>query len=76
VFFTGMFFGFADAFAVRLQTTTDIPPVLVQFLPPVLTLLALILVAVRSRAKEVLARRALRVRARHEIAAQKVVGAD
>ncbi len=76
VFFTGMFFGFADAFAVRLQTTTNIPPSLVQFLPPVFTLLALILVAVRSHAREALARRAFRVRAHREIAAQTVVEAD
>jgi simple sugar transport system permease protein len=69
VFFTGLFFGFADAFAVRLQTTTDIPPSLVQFLPQVFTLLALILVGVRSLLRESLARRAFRLRAQREIAA-------
>jgi ABC-type uncharacterized transport system permease subunit len=68
VFFTGMFFGFADAFAIRLQTTTNIPPSLVQFLPHIFTLLAIILVAVRSRAAETLARRAFRLRAQREIA--------
>ena len=49
VFFTGLFFGFADAFAVRLQTTTDIPPSLVQFLPHIFTLIALITVAARTK---------------------------
>ncbi len=71
VFFTSIFFGFADAFAIRLQTTTDIPPSLVQFIPHVLTLVALILVAVRSQVREVLARRAFRARAQREIAEQK-----
>lgn len=69
-FFTSIFFGFADAFAVRLQTTTDIPPSLVQFIPHILTLVALILVAVRAQARELLARRAFRARAQREIAAQ------
>jgi acetylornithine deacetylase/succinyl-diaminopimelate desuccinylase-like protein len=70
VFFTGMFFGFADALAIRLQTTTNVPPSLVQFLPHVFTLLAIILVAARSHAAETLARRAFRLRAQREIAAQ------
>lgn len=70
VFFAGAFFGLADAFAVRLQTTTDIPPSLVQFIPQFLTLLALILVALRGQAQEALARRAFRRRAQREIAAQ------
>lgn len=76
VLLTGMFFGFADAFAIRLQTTTNIPPSLVQFLPHIFTLLAIILVAVRSRAAETLARRAFRLRAQHEIAAQEAASAD
>ena len=70
VFFTGLFFGFADAFALRLQTTTNIPPNLVQFVPQVLTLLALIAVGLRSVGRESLARRAFRARAQREIAAQ------
>lgn len=74
-FFTSVFFGFADAFAVRLQTTTNIPPSLVQFIPHVLTLVALILVAVRSQARELLARRAFRARAQREIAAQESAAA-
>jgi general nucleoside transport system permease protein len=60
VFFTGLFFGMADAVAVRLQTTTTIPPSLIQFLPNVSALLALILVGLRSRLRESLARRRFR----------------
>lgn len=76
VFFTGIFFGFTDAFAVRLQTTTNIPPSLVQFLPHVFTLIALIIVAARTKVAESLARRAFRLRAQREIAAQGTAGAD
>jgi simple sugar transport system permease protein len=74
-FFTGMFFGFADAFAVRLQTYGGYSTQLVQFLPCGLTLVALILVAVRSQAREALARRACRLRAQREIAAQESAAA-
>ncbi len=66
VFLTGAFFGFTDAFAVRLQTTTNIPPALVQFLPQVFTLLALILVAAHGKVREAVARRAFRLRAHQE----------
>lgn len=76
VLLTGMFFGFADAFAIRLQTTTDIPPSLVQFLPHTFTLLALILVAARSKAVQALMRRAFRLRAQREIAAQGLTSTD
>ena len=75
VFFTGMFFGFADALAVRLQTTTDIPPSLVQFLPQVATIVALILVGAQALLRESLARRAFRLRAQREIAAQEAAAA-
>jgi simple sugar transport system permease protein len=76
VFFTGMFFGFADAFAIRLQTTTDIPPSLVQFIPYVLTLIALILVGARAVFFEYLARRRFRQKAEREIAARGLASAD
>ena len=75
IFLTGSFFGFTDAFAIRLQTTTNIPPALVQFLPHVFTLLALILIAVRSHVREALARAAFRRRARQEIAAHQATEA-
>lgn len=69
VLFTGTFFGFADAFTVRLQTTTRIPPILVQFLPQLLTLLALVIVAARSPTAQALARRAFKTWARRGMGA-------
>lgn len=68
ILLTGGFFGFTDASAIRLQTTTDIPPSLVQFLPHVFTLLALIAIALRGRVREAIARQAFRRRAQREIA--------
>ncbi|HYN89079.1 MAG TPA: ABC transporter permease [Ardenticatenaceae bacterium] len=68
VFFTSLFFGLADATAVRLQTTTDIPPSLVQFLPNLAALLALILIGLRGRLGERFARRRFRARARQQVA--------
>ncbi len=76
VFFTGLFFGFADAFAIRLQTTTDIPPSLVQFIPHILTLLALILVGARAVLSDYLARRAFRARAMRRLAGQETAAGD
>jgi ABC-type uncharacterized transport system permease subunit len=76
VFFTGLFFGFADAFAIRLQTTTNIPPSLVQFIPHILTLLALILVGARAVLSDYLARRAFRARAMRRLAGQEPAAGD
>jgi len=76
VFLTGLFFGLADAFAIRLQTTTNVPPSLVQFIPHVLTLIALILVGARTVLSEYMARRSFRLSAQREIAAQEASGAD
>lgn len=49
VYFSGLFFGFADAAAIRLQNVTDLPPSLVQVLPFIATIVALVLVALRSK---------------------------
>jgi simple sugar transport system permease protein len=57
VLFTGLFFGFADAFAVRLQNVTDLPPSLVQVLPHIATLTALILVALQDKISKALTKR-------------------
>jgi simple sugar transport system permease protein len=62
-----LLFGGADALAVRLQNVTKIPPSLIQFLPNVLAILALILVAVRIRGLEALARRRFRLRAQQQL---------
>jgi general nucleoside transport system permease protein len=56
-FFASLLFGAADALAVRLQNVTDIPPSLIQFLPNVLTIVALILVALRIQGQKTLAHR-------------------
>jgi len=49
VLFAGLFFGIADAIAVRLQTVTTIPPSLVQFLPNIAAIVALVLVGLSGR---------------------------
>ena len=61
-------FGTADALAVRLQSVSKVPPSLAQFIPNVLTILALMLVAFRGQAQEALARRRFRANARRQLA--------
>ncbi len=60
VLFASLFFGFAEAFAVRIQTVTDLPPNLIQLIPPFATLFALILVALREKLSVELVRRRFR----------------
>ena len=62
VLLTGYFFGLAEAFAVRIQNVTDLPPNLVQLLPQFATLAALILVALREKVNLFLNRRRFRQR--------------
>jgi len=69
-FLASLLFGGADALAVRLQNVTKIPPSLIQFLPNVLAILALILVALRVKGIEALARRRFRTRAQQQLAQQ------
>ena len=57
VIFSGLFFGFADAIAIRLQNVTDLPPSLVQVLPYFATLFALILVALQGKFQKALTKR-------------------
>lgn len=57
VLFAGLFFGFADAFAVRLQNVTNLPPSLVQVLPHFATIFALVLVAMREKISKALTKR-------------------
>ncbi|QHC65903.1 ABC transporter permease [Rathayibacter sp. VKM Ac-2759] len=62
-----LLFGFSDAFAIRLQSTTDLPQVLVQLIPMAATLIVLGFVGYRGlRAKETLG---LPRRARRQLAA-------
>jgi simple sugar transport system permease protein len=60
VFLAGLFFGFADAFAVRIQSVTDLPPNLVQMLPHFATLAALIIVGLREKLRLAMTRRRFR----------------
>jgi len=78
VLFTGLFFGFADAFAMRLQNYTDLPPNLIQILPHLTTLLVLVLVALREKASLALIRRRsiAKIRAGHAKSALPGGGGD
>jgi general nucleoside transport system permease protein len=60
VFLASLFFGFADAFSVRIQNVTDVPPNLVKLLPNLATLLVLIIIAMRSKIAISMARRRFR----------------
>jgi simple sugar transport system permease protein len=60
VLLTGYFFGLADAFAVRIQSVTTLPPNLIQLLPQFATIFALILVALREKAQLFFTRRRFR----------------
>jgi general nucleoside transport system permease protein len=66
VFLASLFFGFADAFSVRIQNVTDLPPNLVKLLPNLATLLVLILIALRSKLSLSMARRRFRAQLRAE----------
>ena len=70
VFFASLFFGFADAFSVRIQNVTDWPPNLVKLLPNVATLLVLIIIALRSKIALSMARRRFRAQLHAEEAAR------
>ena len=50
-FLAGLFFGFADAVALRLQNVTNIPPHTVQIMPYVMTLVILAVVSWQARIK-------------------------
>jgi general nucleoside transport system permease protein len=66
VFLASVFFGFADAFSVRIQNVTDLPPNLVKLLPNVATLLVLIIIGLRSMIALSMARRRFRAQLRAE----------
>ncbi len=56
-FFTALFFGFSEALSLYLQNRLNLPPDLVLSLPQIATISALVLVALRIRAAELLKRR-------------------
>lgn len=74
VFFASLFFGFADAFSVRVQAVTDLPPNLVKLLPYLATLLVLTIIALRTKLALSMARRRFRAQLRAEEAAKSVEG--
>jgi len=69
VFLASLFFGFADAFSVRIQNVTDLPPNLVKLLPNLATLLVLVIIALRSKVAISMARRRFRAQLHPEPAA-------
>ncbi|UCC76688.1 MAG: ABC transporter permease, partial [Anaerolineales bacterium] len=62
-FLTSLFFGAADAFALRLQGVSELPGSLVLMLPHLLTVIAITVVGLRGRLAETLGRRRFRARA-------------
>lgn len=66
VLLASLFFGFADAFSVRIQNVTDLPPNLVKLLPNLATLLVLVLIALRSKISINMAKRRFRAQLRAE----------
>ncbi len=75
-FFAGLFFGFAEAFSVRIQNVTDLPPNLVELLPNIATLVVLIVIALREQIAKGVARARFRaqIRAAQHIASQSAPG--
>jgi simple sugar transport system permease protein len=66
-FFAGLFFGFADAFAVRIQNVTALPPNIVQLLPHFATLMVLIFIALREKIRVTLSRNRFRSKLKSEL---------
>ena len=56
--------GFADAFSVRIQNVTDLPPNLVEILPNLATVLVLVLIALRETVTRSMARARTRAQIR------------
>ncbi len=76
VLFAGWFFGLAEAFAVRIQSVTNLPPNIIQLIPQFATLSALILVALREKISIQLNRRRFRRQLQDSSQAQTPVPGD
>ena len=61
-----LFFGFTAAFSVRIQNVTNMDPNLVQMIPNIATLLVLVIIALRSKIWERMARNRFRSKLRAE----------
>ena len=60
------FFGFTAAFSVRIQNVTDMDPNLVNMIPNIATLLVLVIIALRTKIWERVARNRFRIKLRAE----------
>jgi ABC-type uncharacterized transport system permease subunit len=58
--FASLFFGFTSAFSVRIQNVTNLDPNLVQLIPNIATLLVLVIIALRTKIWERVARNRFR----------------
>ncbi len=65
-FLASQFFGFTEAFAVRVQNVTELPPNLIEILPHIATLLVLVFIALREKIGHSMARRRFRAKLRAE----------
>ena len=61
-----LFFGFTDAFSVRIQNVTNLDPNLVNMIPNIATLLVLVIIALRTKIWERMARNRFRSKLREE----------
>jgi ABC-type uncharacterized transport system permease subunit len=61
-----LFFGITEAFSVRIQNVTDLPPNLIELLPNFATLVVLIAIALREKVRESTARRRFRAQLKAE----------
>lgn len=65
-FFASLFFGFTEAFAVRVQNVTDLPSNVVELIPHFSTLLVLIFIALREKVRVSVARGRFRAKLRSQ----------
>ncbi len=65
-FLASLFFGVTEAFSVRIQNVTDLPPNLIELLPNFATLIVLISIALREKVRETTARRHFRAQLKAE----------
>ena len=61
-FFASLFFGFSDAFSLRIQNLTNLPSNIVEMLPNVATLLILVIIGLRGKIGESITRARFRSR--------------
>ncbi len=65
-FLASLFFGITEAFSVRVQNVTKLPPNLIELIPHFATLFVLIFIALREKIRESMARGRFRAKLRTE----------